>query len=99
MSRRTPLVVLGSVVLSLAGLTIVAGVALAAVFGSGEALATGPHRVTTPTRALVSSVAQIDDLDSVPPGLGRARIEVDATARTADAGVFVGIARAVDVDR
>jgi hypothetical protein len=99
MSRRTPLIVIGAVVLGLASLVVVSGVVLAAVFGSGNALATGPHPVTTPTRALISSVAEIDGLGSTPAGLGQARIEIDATARPGDAGAFVGVGRAEDVDR
>jgi hypothetical protein len=99
MSRRTPLIVIGAVILGLASLVVVTGVVLAAVFGSGNALATGPHPVTTSTRALVSSVAEIDGLSRAPSGLGQTRIEVDATVRSGGAGVFVGVGRAEDVDR
>jgi hypothetical protein len=99
MSRRTPLIVIGAVVLGLASLIVLSGVVLAAVFGSGNALATGPHPVTTPTRALVSRVAEINGLSAVPSRLGRATVEVDATVRAGDSGAFVGVGRAADVDR
>src|SRR5689334_5837559 len=99
MSRRTPFIVIGAVLLGIASLVVVTGVVLAAVFGSGNALATGPHPLTTPTRALVSSVAEIDGLSRAPSGLGQARIEIDATVRSGGAGAFVGVGRAEDVDR
>jgi hypothetical protein len=99
MSRRTPLIVVSAVVLAFAAFVVIAGAVLATAFGSGNALATGPHPVTTPTRALVSSVAEINGLNAAPSALGQARIEVDATARDGDAGVFAGVGRAADVDR
>jgi hypothetical protein len=99
MSRRTPLIVIGAVVLALAALVVLAGVVLAAVFGSGNALATGPHPISTPTRALVSEVAEINGLSAAPSGLGQARVEVDATVPAGDAAIFVGVGRAADVDR
>ena len=99
MSRRTPLIVVGAVVLAFSAVVVVAGVVLAALFGSGNALATGPEPVTTSSRALVSKVAEINGLTTVPRGLGQARIEVDATVRAGDAGAFVGVGRADDVDR
>jgi hypothetical protein len=74
MSRRTPLIVIGAVIVGLASLVVVTGVVLAAVFGSGNALATGPHPVTTSTRALVSKVAEINGLSAVPSRLGRATV-------------------------
>jgi hypothetical protein len=99
MSRRTPFIVTGAVILGIASLVVVTGVVLAAVFGSGNALATGPNPVSTPSRALVSSVAEIDGLSRAPSGLGQARIEIDATVRSGGDGAFVGVGRAEDVDR
>ena len=97
MSRRTPLIVLGAVVLAIGCITALTGGALSAFFGSGDTVSTGPHRVSTPTRALVSSVAELDGL-RVTTG-GPDKVEVDATGRAGGPGVFVGIARASDVDR
>jgi hypothetical protein len=99
MSRRTPLVVLGAVLLAIAGFAIVAGAFLVAVFGSGNVLATGPQSVATSTRALVSTAAEFDGLREAPSLLGQARIEIEATTRDAGRGVFVGVAAADDVDR
>jgi hypothetical protein len=99
MSRRIPLIVIGAVVLAFSAVVVVAGVVLAALFGSGNALASGPNPVTTSTRALVSGVAEINGLRTVPRALGQARIEVDATVRAGAAGAFVGVGRADDVDR
>ena len=97
MSRRTPLIVLGAVILAIGGLTTLTGAALAAFFSSGDTLSTGPHPVSTSTRALVSSVAELEGLGVVTPG--EDKVEVDVTGRAGSAGVFVGIARAADVDR
>jgi hypothetical protein len=99
MSRRTPLIVLGAVLLAFATFVVLAGVVLMAAFGSGKAIATGPHPVTTSTRALVFPVAEINGLSHAPSVLGRARIEVEATKRTGDAGVFAAVGPAADVDR
>jgi hypothetical protein len=46
MSRRAPLIVLGAVVLAIGGLTALTGAALAAFFGSGDTLSTGPRHAT-----------------------------------------------------
>jgi hypothetical protein len=99
MSRRIPLVVLGAVVLAFGGLAALAGLALAVVFGSGNVIASGPQPVTTPTRALVSPMAEFDGVSGAPSVLGQARIDVEATARGGERGVFVGVATAADADR
>jgi hypothetical protein len=99
MSRRTPLIVLGAVLLAFAAFVVLVGVVLTAAFGSGRALATGPHPVATSTRALVFPVAEINGLSQVPSLLGQARIEVEATKRTGDAGVFTAVGPAADVER
>ena len=99
MSRRIPLVVLGAVVVALGGLTAVTGLVLAVTFGLGNVLASGPQAVTTPTRALVSPMAQFDGVSEAPSVLGDARIEVDVTVRGGERGAFVGIAAADDVRR
>jgi hypothetical protein len=99
MSRRTPLVVLGAVVLAFAGFAVVAGIVLTVAFPSGDALMTGSHPVRTPTRALVSEVAELNGLTEAPAVLGQARVEVEAVTRAGEGGVFVGVGRAADVDR
>ncbi len=99
MSRRTPWIVVGIVVMVIAAPVVIAGTALLALFGSGNQLRTGPHVVTTPSRALVSSVAEVDSASEVASVLGDNRVEIQGTARSADHGVFVGIAPAAAVDR
>jgi hypothetical protein len=46
----------------------------------------------------VFPVAEIDGLGGAQQWFGRTTIEVEATIRTAGAGVFVGVGRAADVD-
>ena len=99
MRRRAALVVSGAVLLALAGLAVLAGIALAVVFRGGNSLASGPQPVTSSTRAVVSAVAQIDGADEGASGLGRARTQIDVTARDGQRGVFVGVAPAADVER
>ena len=82
MSKRTPLIVIGAVTLAFAALTALVGVLLAAAFGSGNTLATGPHPVTTATRALVFPVAEIDGLGAAPSALGQARVLTPAPPAT-----------------
>jgi hypothetical protein len=99
MSRRTPWIVTGIVVLVVATPVVIAGVVLLALFGSRGDLRSGPHQVTTPGRALVSSVAEIQDTADAAFLLGDSRLELDGTARDAGHGVFVGIGPAAAVDR
>ena len=97
--RRTALVVVGAIVMAFGGLAAVTGLVLAVVFGPGNMLASGPHPVTTATRALVSPMAELDGVSEAPSVLGRATIQVDATVRAGERGVFVGVATADDVQR
>jgi hypothetical protein len=99
MSRRTPWIVAGIVVLVVATPVVIAGIVLLALFGSRGDLRSGPHQVTTPGRALISSVAAINDTTDAGFLLGNSRLELDGTARDAGHGVFVGIAPAAAVDR
>jgi hypothetical protein len=99
MSRRIPLVVLGAVILAFGGFAVVAGLVLAVVFGSGNVLASGPQPISTGARALVSPMAEFDGVSGAPSVLGQARIEVEATVRGGERGIFVGVAAAHDVER
>src|SRR4051794_24729460 len=94
MSRRTPWIVTGIVVLVVATPVVIAGIVLLALFGSRGDLRSGPHQVTTPGRALISSVAEIKDTGDAGFLLGDSRLELAGTARNAGHGVFVGIAPA-----
>ena len=55
--------------------------------------------MTAPGRALISSVAEIDNSSDARDFLGNSRLEIEATARSAGHGVFVGVAPAAAVDR
>jgi hypothetical protein len=99
MSRRTPWIVVGIVLLVIAVPVVIAGTVLLALFGSGGDLRSGPHQVTAPGRALISSVAEIKDSSDAREFLGNTRLEIEGTARSAGHGVFVGVAPAADVDR
>ena len=69
MSRRTPWIVTGIVVLVVATPVVISGIVLLALFGSRGDLRQGPHQVTSPGRALISSVAKIENSGDarVPP--------------------------------
>jgi hypothetical protein len=99
MSRRTPWIIAGIVFMAVAVPVVIAGTVLLALFGSRGDLRTGPHQVTAPGRALTSSVAEIDNSGDARDVLGNSRLEIEATARNAGHGVFVGIAPAAAVDR
>jgi hypothetical protein len=89
---------LGGTVALFGALLALAGGAIFAVFGSDGVLSTDRHELSTPTSALVSETASIDDTAVVSDVLGDTRIKIDAQA---DGGrpVFVGVGRTADVDR
>ncbi len=99
MSRRTPWIVTGIIVLVVAAPVVIAGTVLLALFGSRGDLRSGPHQVTSPGRALVSSVAKIENSGDARDFLGSTRLQIEAAARSAGHGVFVGVAPAAAVDR
>ena len=75
----------------------VAGGGTFAVFGTDGVASTGRDDLSTPTSALVSGTASIDTGGFVGD-LGAARIRISAHA-AGGRPVFVGVARAADVDR
>src|SRR5690348_10254428 len=81
---------LGAAVATFGALIAIAGGGIFAVSGSDGVLSTGRHDLSTPTSALVSGTASIDDSAGVADALGDARIRISARA---DGGrpVFVGI--------
>ena len=78
-------------------LLAIAGGGIFAVFGSDGVASTDRQDLSTPTSALVSGTASIDTGGFVD-NLGSARIKISAKADGAHP-VFVGVARAHDVDR
>jgi hypothetical protein len=98
MPRRAGIIV-GSCLLAVGALVALSGVVLLVAFGSADGLRTGPHPLTTSSRALVSSVADISNSDTSAATLGQTRIDLSATTRGGDRGAFVGIGPAEAVDR
>jgi hypothetical protein len=98
MSRRAGIIV-GCCLLAVGSLVTLSGVVLLVAFGSAAGLHTGPHPLTTSSRALVSSVAEISNAGTSDAVLGRTRIDLSATTRGGDRGAFVGIGPADAVDR
>lgn len=92
---RIAVIVVGAVI-GLAGLGLgAAGGLLLAVFGGDGTVASGSHSLATSKSALVSSVADINDVTEVADVVGDPRLEVSA----AGSRLFVGIGPAEDVDR
>jgi hypothetical protein len=92
--------IVAGAVLALAGTAIAAvGAILLGLFGGDGTVASGSHPLSTSRAALVSSVADIDDISSVADLVGDPRLRI--TARSADGSepLFVGIGRAAQVDR
>jgi hypothetical protein len=97
MSRRAGIIV-GCCLLAVGGLVTVSGVVLLVAFGSADGLRTGPHPLTTSSRALVSSAAEISNASAANGVLGETRIDIQATTRGGAHGAFVGIGPAAAVD-
>ena len=57
------------------------------------------HELTTQTRALVSSAADLDGINDVADVIGDPRVGVSSSARQGEPDVFVGIGPSKDVDR
>jgi hypothetical protein len=92
---RIAVIVVGTVV-ALAGLGAgAAGGLLLAVFGGDGTVASGSHSLASSRAALVSSVADINDVTEVADVVGDPRLEVSAEG----SGLFVGIGPAGNVDR
>jgi hypothetical protein len=86
------LAILGSVI-------ALAGVGLLAAFGTDGRLDSGPHRLATPSAAIVSSVASIKNTSGDASLLGQPRLRVAASPVQGGTATFVGIGRTADVDR
>jgi hypothetical protein len=95
---RTVAVVIGSLVAVLGAVLAIAGGAIAAVFGGDGVLQTDRSSLSTPTAALVSETATIDDTAGLAEGIGDARIRISARP-AGNQPLFVGVGRAADVDR
>jgi hypothetical protein len=96
--RIATIVVGGLLALVGAGAAVTGG-GLLAVFGSDGAVDSGRHSLSTPSTALVSEVADIDDTSEVTDALGKPRVRFSVHATGSTKGLFVGIGPAKQVDR
>jgi hypothetical protein len=97
-SRTLPVVV-GAALATVGSVVALAGGGVLVAAGSdGTVGSGGSHQVSTPTQAVVTSAATIDDTDAISSVLGQPRIGVRATSQDGR-DVFVGVGRRADVDR
>jgi hypothetical protein len=75
----TKRVVLSALLMALGALAAIGGGALMAVFRSGNTLNSGVQQVSTPTVALVSPVAAIQNTSGVQTVVGSIRLRITAT--------------------
>lgn len=97
MAKKIVLIVVGAVLVFCGLGATVPGAILTAVTGSDSTLESGFHRLNTATPALVSETARVSRASGVRGGgLGAGTITI--TARSAGPPIFLGVARASDVD-
>lgn len=99
MTKRVVLIVLGAVLLALGAFTAIGGGIVMALFGSSDTLNSGVQQVSTPTRALVSPVAAIQNTTGVQTAFGNVRLHITATPAGTSPRIFIGIGPAAAVDR
>lgn len=86
--------------LALIGLGLaLGGGAILAIFGSDGTFESGSQSLSTPTTALVSSVANIDGTGEVADVVGNPEVRLSVTARRPGERLFLGVGRASDVER
>lgn len=89
----------GATLAVLGTLAILGSGGVLAAFGTDGKLSSGPHLVSTPAAALVSSVTNIKNTSGVARIAGQPTVRISASPVQGTAGAFVGIGRAADVDR
>lgn len=89
----------GGALAVLGTLAVFGGGGVLAAFGTDGTLNSGPHLVSTPAAAIVSSVAEIKNTSGVATITGQPTVRISASPVQGTAGAFVGIGRAADVDR
>src|SRR5262245_49781122 len=97
MTKKVVLIVLGAVALVVGLGAVMAGGVLAAFIGSDDALRSGAHQVGTSTAALVSPTERVSHANPLRSGIGA--VTITMTAHSSGRPVFLGVARAEDVDR
>ncbi len=88
--RRTGLAAAGTVTTALGGIAAAAATAVIVAFGANGTLDSGAHRVSTPTAALVTDVAAMEDINGIAAITGSPTLRMSATS-TGPAGVFIGV--------
>jgi len=99
MTKRVVLIVVSIVLMTLGTLAAIAGGVLMALVGPNDTLSTGTQQVSTPTSALVSAVAVIQNTGGVRADFGSIRLRVTATSAEPGRPIFIGIGPAAAVDR
>ena len=99
MTKPIVLIVLGAVLLALGALTAIGGGVVMALFGSSNTVNSGVQQVSTPTRALVSPVAAIQNTTGVQTVFGNVRLHITATPSGTGQKIFIGIGPAAAVNR
>jgi hypothetical protein len=99
MTKRVVLIVLGAVLGALGALTAIGGGVVMALFGSSDTLSSGVQQVSTPTRALVSPVAAIQNTTGVQTVFGTVRLHITATPAGTGQRIFMGVGPAAAVNR
>jgi ABC-type Na+ efflux pump permease subunit len=89
----------GATLAVIGSLAAIAGGGVLAAFGTDGTLNSGPHLVSTPAAALVSSVTKIKNTSGVATITGQPTLRVSVSPVQGTTAAFVGIGRAADVDR
>jgi hypothetical protein len=98
LAKRVVLIVIGSLLI-LVGLGATAvGAGILVVFGSNNTVETGSHQVASPTHALVSPPASIQNESSIAAAVGTPSVRLQLTT-SQPGGVFIGIGPTSDVNR
>ncbi|HZM68157.1 MAG TPA: hypothetical protein VFC16_17865 [Nakamurella sp.] len=96
--RTVAWIVVGTVIIVIGFLTAISGGVLLALFGSGKALSTVEHPVSTSTSALIGDLGTITDTSGFEYVTGAPTLHVSADSAGRGA-VFVGVGPAEEVQR
>jgi hypothetical protein len=96
---RTVPVIIGTVLATVGSVIALGGGGVLAIAGTDGTLDSGNNELSTPTSALVSEVATINYTEGVSTVVGDPRVRATVHASQGGPDVFVGVARAGDVDR
>ncbi len=94
--RHTALAVVGAIMIVVGGIAGTVAAAVIFAFGSSGTLDSGHNEVSTPTAALVTDVASMDNVHGIGGVTGWPNLHMSASS-TSPAGVFIGIGPAEEV--